>query len=253
MKTKILLIAFLCFSSILSVANKHPRHLSNKMTDSLLTILIDKIENQDDLENIYVIQPETKQEAETSDPMPWISALIICILTLIINLLINYSHKKQAKLQLKSNENSLEKTLKSSQEIALEGMNHEKEIAHESFKATFKLKNQQNWVNEVRDTLMKLMTNGQLALHFNKHKNDERCFNCAEQVFLNQNKLLLLLNPLIDYQKELLDVVQNYLEEINLEENEFNKTKFDNARTKLLFASQKFMKDQWEKIKDLKY
>lgn len=166
--------------------------------------------------------------------MPWIIALTISILGILINLIISNS-------QIKANQ---ETTLK-------------------QIKATLNTNNRQAWVNETRNALTDLITQTRLLnIEFQeKLPNFERKKMIHEKVTQSRIKLLLLLNPEKEYHKELIEVLKtfiNTLDEHLLNSNSsaqitipYDNFKFMSQSDAVIECGRKLLYNEWDKIQSI--
>lgn len=230
-KIFILLISFL-LSVTITIGQQSNIDTLNKLskvsTSTMLNIDTLKINNVD-----------TKIQTRSwykDDNMPWIIALVISILGIIINLIIS---NKQI------------------------GANRETTIRQ--IKATLSTTNRQDWVTETRNAITDLMTQTKLLnIEFQeKIQNNERKKMLHEKITLSRTKLLLLLKPDKEKHRILLDSLtclistldEHFLNSKAREENNYN-IPYDNAK----FLSQMDMVvengrdllyDEWGKIQSI--
>lgn len=165
-------------------------------------------------------QKETPQIWYKDENMPWIIALIISILGILINLIISNR-------QIKANR---ETTLK-------------------QIKATLSTNNRQDWVTETRNVISELMTQAKLLnIEFQENnQNNERKKMLHEKVTMSRTKLLLLLKSDKEKHKILLASLSDLLN--TLDEHLLNRKAKDENNINIPYDNGKFM-SQLEKVVD---
>ncbi len=212
---------FLFLTSLLIIETVSIGQQSNIDTLSKPSIITTSTKSGVDTLKIQSIDTKVQAEAWYRDEnMPWIIALVISILGIIINLIIS---NKQI------------------------GANRETTIRQ--IKATLSTSNRQDWVKETRNVITDLMTQTKL-LNIEiqeKNQNDERKKILHEKVTLNRTKLLLLLTPNKEKHKILLDALTQLIS--TLDEHLLNRKAKDENHLDIAYDNSMFLA-QLDKVVD---
>ena len=246
------LILSLCWSPVIGQASKNDSPQAIHSLQNITKLETDTIRIQTVLE-----KPISKLWYQENN-MPWIVALIIAILTVLINIGI-------ARMNLKSTKRNLEAQIETSIAIANRQIDASKDAKLKEFKATLNTNNRQAWVTEVRDILTDLITQAKaLNIEFQEKKLDiERQKILHDKITYNHVKLLLLLDPnkerhkptlknLVDFMKTL----DKHLFASNAKERGEANVKYDNSEflanmQKVVEEGRKLLYEEWGKIQTL--
>jgi len=178
--------------------------------------------------------------------MPWIMALLVSILTIIVNILI-------AKNNLKTSKINLDRQLQMTKELTLRQINNAKEIAFTEFKATINSKNRQDWINELRSCISEFLTqcamiNIEMA---NNSDNLEKIKPYFEVIVKNKSRIAMLINLEKEEQKAILKPINDMMSVSFSPENDWDVEKYKIYEDELLNATRNLLQLQWVKIKNL--
>lgn len=206
--------------------------------------------------------PETVQIKDVSEKpenlpsnMPWIAAIIIGVLSAIINFWIAARIKKSnddnISLQLKSNEETFRLQMKSNEETIRLQMANAKSLALSEFKATLGTKNRQDWIGELRHSLSEFMAASSMmrAETYAAGVTVENIHPHFQKMQYNKGKIAMMLNRDKPEQKDVIDLVyaivsMGFLNEAGFEENESLR-----LQAALTAKSSDLFKIHWKKIK----
>jgi hypothetical protein len=169
--------------------------------------------------------------------MPWIVALGIGVLSVVVNFIISWQmrifNQKNLKQQIESN----------------------KDIKLIEYYATVTSQNQQEWVNEVRQTLTDFLTNSALIVEsshpgLNPKLLDERQ-KYIQAILMAKSNLELLLSEKNIEEMELLTKV-NKMFDLNVNEPIDYALAKQIARNDVLSSARHLFEINWDKIKNLK-
>lgn len=168
--------------------------------------------------------------------MPWIGAILVGILTVLANLIIS-------KLARKSNKETVDKQLSFSKEIALAQIENAKNNALLDFNKTVLSGNRQNWINELRELISKILSVYKAVSLKQDINRDE-----YEKLQFLITKIELMLNPNLD--KEFINSLhrlESCFLEILMKTNQVDELKehIDNVKS----LTQITLKREWEKVK----
>lgn len=207
------LIIFMLVTS--SVSGQVPKEDSLKTIFQQPKLVIDTLKVQGVSFNL---------QNDLSKNMPWIIALLIGILTVLINFIIAKINQQTAikniDKQIKSTLDISIKQLENNKEIAIKHLENTQKITDKQFRTTLLTSNRQSWVNEVRDVLTKLVTQAKLLnIEFEESAPTSENKKIIHEKFTYQkNKLLILLShqkkqhiPILDALKDLLEVLDRQL------------------------------------------
>jgi|GEM_PF-5655534 len=199
----------------------------NQQKDSISVEQITKFPTKFSIDTVKVMSLENKEESKAwylGDNMPWILAFIISSLGILVNIL----------------------------------------ISNKQIRATLGTNNRQAWVNETRNAITDLMTQAKLLnIEFQDNQpSDDRKRLIHEKVTENRTKLLLLLNPVKESHKALLDSLRtfiNTLDEHLLNSNAsaqgvnipFDNSKFMIHADEVIENGRKLLYDEWGKIQSI--
>lgn len=201
---------------------------------------IRKDEKSKQTTEVIVNFPETVKIKDVSEKhdnyssyMPWITALIIGILSGLINIWIADRIKK-----------SNEKT------IGLQ-MNNAKNLALSEFKATLGTNNRQGWIDELRHNLSELISeSAMIAVEASAEKpDDEKLKFHFKKMNYNKAKISMLINKDKPEQKKVIDCVYELINKSFDTKSDFNPTEFKRVEDELTLASSMLFKIHWKKIK----
>ncbi|OYU95648.1 MAG: hypothetical protein CFE21_10945 [Bacteroidetes bacterium B1(2017)] len=179
---------------------------------------------------------ETAQVWYKDENMPWIIALIISILGIIINLIISNR-------QIQAN----------------------RETTLIQIKATLSANNRQDWVTETRNVISEVMTQAKLLnIEFQeKYQNDERKKILHEKVTMSRIKLLLLLKSdkethklLLASLTDLINTLDEHLlnrkaKDVNNFNIQYDNGKFLTQMDKVVENGRDLLYDEWGKIQSI--
>lgn len=174
-----------------------------------------------------------KKETQPSN-MPWIAALIIGILSALINVWVADRLKK-------SNEKNIDRQL-----------NNAKDLALAEFGATLGTKNRQDWIDDLRHNLSEFishsaMINVELSSDEPKRENVKAHF---QKMNYNKAKIAMMINVEKPEQKDVLDQVYSMISICFKPKDDYDAAQFKDTEEGLLTASRKLFGIHWKKIKD---
>lgn len=200
------------------------------------TVLVPTKLDIDTLKIQTIDKAESPKSWYRDENMPWIIALVISILGIIINLIISNR-------QIQAN----------------------RETTLNQIKATLSTKNRQDWVSETRNVIAELITQAKLLnIEFQeRNQNDERKKMLHEKVTMNRTKLLLLLKPDKDKHQTLLASLTDLIN--TLDEHLLNRRAKDESNLNIPYNNGKFLSqidkvvengrdllyDEWGKIQSI--
>jgi len=176
------------------------------------------------------IKPEVIKENYWIKSIPWIIALIIGILTVVVNIYLSKKLRESAERNLNLQ------------------LNNAKEITIAQLKGTVATKNRQEWINELRHNITEVLTHS-LFLIANDDTPDTNSEKLTKIIFA-KFKIELLINDQKPDQVELMDKIQNLVEEIGAQKK-MDEIKIINFRQDIINASRKVFGTHWQKIKNL--
>jgi methyl-accepting chemotaxis protein len=228
-----LTIVLLIVSSLLTISawgqNKStPKTVENKITinnpDTLTVTLLDKFSIPDRL------KIETVNPPSWRDQMPWIAALIIGILSVLITILTNRSQKQVLLRQIES----------------------AKEIARLDFSKTVISGNRQEWINKLRDNLSEYLARTEtysIAL-LNPTNNAQRLQELANDnladILKLEVRIVLMLNSNEEDSKELIKFLGIYTQCIF---GQAITQPADVLKQRIIDITKKILKTEWERVK----
>lgn len=228
----IFLLISLLYSYCLSDNNISIQKTIEEPTTNTVTVIKTKPIN---IESIPEIKINIKQ------PINWYM-ILLPITTIIIVIIGFLMTRKQLEEKTKESINSFDKTIEK-----------QTELSKNEIKLEVLSKNRQNWINSLRDELSKFM--GTIKTIDNKHrmmssKADASEINSFKDEINNlgvlKYKIYLLLNPEEDDNKILLKKI----EEIIL--MAYQKEQPDEKLDEMIIISQKILKEEWKRVKELK-
>jgi hypothetical protein len=179
-----------------------------------------------------------------SNSMPWISALLIAVLTVGVNVWISYATRRTSiKIAQQQIENTLKNTIS-------------------QFHATLNSQNRQDWINEVRNCISELLTQCKLLnSEFQEPKQDmESQKKLHEKVSFNRNKLRLLLSPHLDKHKILLDSMIDLINDLDRHMlnskhrlEDYDNFGFMQKEDKIIEDGRELLYFEWQKIQNAKF
>ena len=221
----------------------HSKHIFELSVDTL------KLQNID-------AKPPHKSWHE-SPAMPWIIALVVCIITVIVNIYITQINKKTAiknvQSQLRLMNETSKSQIESAKEIALKQINNSKELSIIQFKATLNTKNRQEWIDDVRHIISECLSQCAM-IQLEMASKDEPTIKAEkiqpyfEKLIYNQNKLKMLLNHNKEEQKEVIDKLEDVVKLCSKKPDAFE---FRDYQDLVIIASRKLFEKHWNKIKEL--
>jgi methyl-accepting chemotaxis protein len=222
-----LTIVLLIVSSLLTISawgqNKStPKTVENP--DTLTVTLLDKFSIPDRL------KIETVNPPSWRDQMPWIAALIIGILSVLITILTNRSQKQVLLRQIES----------------------AKEIARLDFSKTVISGNRQEWINKLRDNLSEYLARTEtysIAL-LNPTNNAQRLQELANDnladILKLEVRIVLMLNSNEEDSKELIKFLGIYTQCIF---GQAITQPADVLKQRIIDITKKILKTEWERVK----
>lgn len=230
---KLLKVFVLVASNLLSISSwgqngSTPKRIENKITidypDSLVITLSDKISVPERL------KIETTNPSSWKDQMPWVAALIIGILSVIITIVTNRSQKQVLLRQIESS----------------------KEIARLDFSKIVISGNRQDWINKIRDNVSEYLARTEtysiaLLNPINDvQKLQELTNERLTDILKLEVRIVLMLNSNEDDSKDLIKFLGLY-----------TKCIFGEAITQpaevlkqgIVEITKKILKTEWERVK----
>jgi len=198
-------------------------------------------EQQKEITEVNINLPDTVQIKDISaknedspSKMPWVIALVIGVLSAIINIWIADKMK-----------NSNEKT------ISLQ-LTNAKELALAEFKATLGAKNRQDWIDELRHNLSEFISqSAMINIEFSVDRPDnEKIKPYFQKMNYNKAKIAMLINEEKAEQKRVIDAVNELVNKSFDSQNDFDAAEFKGIEDELVDASRDLFNIHWEKIKN---
>lgn len=174
---------------------------------------------------------------------PWVIPSGIALLTVIVNIFISLYSQKIALT-------NVEKQIKSS--LALAAL---------QFDTTLYLKNRQDWINEVRNSLSEFLTHSNLVNIELQEVTQNMTARKAihEKLSLNRNKLRLALNPKIKEHEKLLEsigalmnVLDIHILNTNSQQRQYDNIDFMRKADKVIEDGRFVLYKEWDKIQKAK-
>lgn len=165
--------------------------------------------------------------------MPWVVALVIGILTVLVNVLI----------------------FKNQQKITLKNLEVQTELSKLAIKKDILSKNRQEWINTLRNDISSYLSSHELSkliIQYNK-KGKETPPEYGEEFRkfqLLEYKINLLLNPNEDKSKRLIELMI----QLNKSTDYYSKSKedkYEKNKNEIIKITQSILKEEWERVKKL--
>jgi hypothetical protein len=176
--------------------------------------------------------------------MPWIVALLIGILSLIVTIIVNRS---QQKVSIKNIENQ--------QEIAVKNIENQTNLSKQVINRDILSKNRQEWINTLRESVSGYLSSHELSkliLQFDKKGKETPPEYRAE--FKTWQSLLykieLLLNPNEGKSRKLIDLMT----QLNLSTDYHSMSKeneYEKIKNEIIHVTQTILKEEWERVKKI--
>lgn len=252
----LLLIFFLtsCFNFVQAKPKQDTTAKSSVQTPSITNI----VNIPSSLQINDITEKETQNPVEKN--MPWIVALLIGILSVLMNFWVSHrlrqSNETNLKNQTESNERNLQRQIESNERSLNKQIEASKETKLIEFKATIAISNRQQWLNELRQTLTDYLSSTSLIMRLpdnsEQHFFDERR-DLVHKMSASKAKLELLLNNDKPEQKNLLDRIEELLSDVLKKiNNNVPDVDLRGARSNTIEAARKLLGIHWDKIKGLK-
>lgn len=250
MKYKSLLVCFYMLTSFVFITNAQIK--TPIQNDQQVQLHL----NTDTL-NIKSITNQQSQPWYVGNSTPWLVALIISVLTFVINIYIARLGQRTAirniDLQIKSSTETSKASIENSMNIALRQIENSKDLAITQFKSTLNSKNRQDWLNELRHSISELMVQASLMnVHISRNAGDKDKFlPNYEKMSYNQQKILLLLNPLKLEQNPIIELVNKLVQMSMQPYGTYDDSEYADLQDKIIAESRKLFIIHWGKIKAL--
>jgi hypothetical protein len=170
--------------------------------------------------------------------MPWIAAMIVGLLSLVVNIIV-------ALILKHGNEINLTKQL-----------DNAKEMSFTQIKADIALKNRQEWIDKVRENLCEFITQGSIIqIEMSSDDTDsKKVFTSFEKMNYCKSNIAMLLNNDQEDQKPIIDDVYKIVEScFKLDKKDYSPTKYREQEDKLISHARTLLTKHWEKVKKLEY
>ncbi|WP_400076355.1 hypothetical protein [Winogradskyella sp. R77965] len=210
-------------------ATQQPHVINLELPDKL------KIETINDTENDNTLFEKN---------MPWVAALLIGIISAIVNIKISNDLKR-------SNEVNISNQISGAQENIKLQIESDKESTLTQFKATVATKNRQEWINELRDTLSQYLSYTIMMIQEDSFSEDDKR-SYLDKIYQTKFKIELMTNPEKKEHKALMDAVNKMILVVNQNKDEIEINDLKSARQEFIITSRKIFIHNWNKIKDLK-
>ena len=230
---KITIFFILCFLSLIFFGQTN----SDTAKCSLKTSIQSEKQvnfNLPDTVKFKEIVEKNESQFNLEKSMPWLVALIIGILSVMVNFWVAHRLRQ-------SNETNLQKQIDNVKDTTLT-----------QFKATIGTKNRQDWINELRNTLSEYLTYSTKLTPDSSNTEEERK-KCVEKVYQTKFKIELMINPEKEEQKELMGKVENILKVIVKKKEDYKLEDIQNARMECVKAARKLFDLHWRKIKNINF
>jgi hypothetical protein len=262
MKNILFVILTIFHFSILNASNEDSIKVTEKAKNNAEFKIIQSLPDTIMIKSVRE-KIETKPWMENPN-MPWIIALLISLLTILINILIAKINQKTSirniEAQIASAMLSSKQQIDNTKEIAIENIKNSQVLAQKQFNATLKINNRQDWLDEVRMTVSEFLTFCRLLnIEFQDPSDKlERQKNLHEKVSLHRFKLLLLLDPKKTDHKSVLDSIfdlMNILDHHMLNSKRtiepYKNGDFVKKSEDIVVASRELLYNEWGKIQNL--
>jgi hypothetical protein len=194
---------------------------------------------------------DTKAESVTGfdiqKNMPWIGAVLVGLLTVLVNFLINRQsrqfNRESLTKQLEHNTATTDKQLSNSKDIALAQIENTRKINQTDFNKSVLSGNRQAWINDLRDLISKILAKT-VQLSIKKqitHQEFEEL-----KFLITKTELMLNVTKDKDFITALKEL-ESCLFEILLGEKEF--ADITSITDKVKTHTQVTLKTEWERVK----
>jgi len=238
MKIFFILLSLILFQNTLTYADDNTSKKQNIDIDKNLET-IQKIYKNDNMQSI------SKIELIYSQPINWY-LILLPISTIVIVIASFLMTRRQLEEKTKESINSFDKTIEK-----------QTELSKNEIKLEVLSKNRQAWINSLRNELSEFMG---LVSAIKNHtiimRGDERLVSVKDnfnKIRIDTNKLdtikykiYLLINPNEENSKKLIALLEPIKTKVLQEEN------VDNEIQQLIDISQKILKYEWNRVKELK-
>lgn len=219
MKKLIFIIAsiFIINGFLYSKNNNASKSLQTKQ-DSIYKQILSNIEKVKDAQKVYLIEKYTKTENNNA---PWIVALLIGLITVFINIYISYQQRQTS-------------------------IN----IATQQIRSTIGTKNRQEKINKLSDAISELISNCALIAleHAAKIPNMTKVTPLFEKYLNNKSNIIILLNPTIKEEANLINNLEKILSEAIKEPKDFDMKKYTDLEKEIISVSQELLRKEWNLI-----
>jgi hypothetical protein len=174
-----------------------------------------------------------EKSCDINQTMPWIVALLIGILTVVISFFV---HKSQRKLTLKN----LEIQVK---------------LSSQTIKKDILSNNRQKWINTLRDSVSEFLSSHELSKLINQHdKKSNGTLPEYREEFkkwqLLYYKIQLLLNPNEEKSQKLLELMIQLGVFTDYSSNS-KEAEYEKIQKEIIKVTQLILKEEWERVKKL--
>ena len=190
--------------------------------------------------------------------MPWIAAILICIISTLVNIYLNNKNQKinssNLNKQLEANKDITQQQLANSKEITLSQIASSKEIIRLEFNKTVLSGNRQVWINNLRDLISDYLSTCTIySIKVDQYKRSKSAdFQESEFVELQnilriETKIVLMLNSNEEDSKKLVKNLKQFTSAL------FDYKKIaqssDVFKDQILETSKTIFKKEWERVK----
>ena len=221
------LLIFLIVLSINSYCQNDSVHVVPPATSGQVTI------NMPETLTLKTDNGEKDSSLISEKNMPWIVALIIGLISAIVNMSISYSLRK-------SNEKNL-----------LQQINNTKDITLMQLKATLGAKNRQDWIDELRHILSDCLAYTTQMSRDSELTAEEK-IRYGEKLAYAKFKIELMINLDKKEQRDLMESIEKLLRVAAKPKSDTKVNEIRDARADCIDHARKLFEIHWNKIKNLK-
>jgi hypothetical protein len=223
----LLMLILLCCNVELTTAQN--KIIFNDSTCKVVKNKFDSIKHYSSFVNLpdtlilKTFQVRTDSDKQESSKMPWIVALIIGLVTVIVNLLI-------ANINRQSSESNINSQIENNKKLKVA-----------QFKATLKTQNQQEDLNRLIETLTEFLSYSIIYTPDFIHDNDSS-LDIVNSIYRSKLKIELLLNPEKEpLHSKLIMSINKIIEVIKLDAKDYKKEEMKVARDNCINVSRELI------------
>jgi hypothetical protein len=216
-----------------------------------ITINIDTLKTRTIIDTLKVQVVPTKMETNSND-RPWQVTLIVGLLVFVATIIASLINRRITLRGINTNK-----------DIAITQIENSQLVTQHQFNATLKTKNRQDWVNEVRNSLVEFIANCvKINIEFQDPGNDskQKVKDMHEKITFHRTKLRLLLSSkpeklphsnLLASIKTLVDILDVHVLNYKGNVNDWKNGEFQKASDKIVDDGRVLLYDEWKEIQKL--